>query len=84
MTPVFNIADLSTTSPEVILSLVTMVILTLDFIAPPGGRDWLGYLSILGVVATFATLMGQWGAMESAFNGQYISDPFAFFLRSCF
>ncbi|TAL41126.1 MAG: NADH-quinone oxidoreductase subunit N, partial [Methylovulum sp.] len=84
MTQVFNMADLSTASPEVILSLVAMVILTLDFIAPKGGRDWLGYLSILGVLVTFAVLIGQWGTMQPAFNGQYVSDPFSFFFKIVF
>ena len=64
MTDVFNMADISTASPEVVMGLVAMVILMLDFIAPKGGRDWLGYLSILGVLATFTTLMGQRGATQ--------------------
>lgn len=59
MTPVFNMADLSTASPEVILSLVAMAILTLDFVVPKGSRDWLGYLSILGVLGTFMVLISQ-------------------------
>ncbi|PWB77199.1 MAG: NADH-quinone oxidoreductase subunit N [Candidatus Methylomirabilota bacterium] len=84
MTQVFNLADLSTASPEVILSLVAMAILTLDFIAPPGGRDWLGYLSILGVAGTFMVLVRQWGVTQPAFNGQYISDPFALFFKIVF
>ncbi|MDD5560297.1 NADH-quinone oxidoreductase subunit N [Candidatus Methylomirabilis sp.] len=77
-------ADISTASPEVVLSLVAMVILMLDFIAPKGGRDWLGYLSILGVLVTFMTLIGQWGVTQPAFSGQYLSDPFAFFFKIVF
>ena len=84
MTDVFNMADISTASPEVVMGLVAMVILVLDFIAPKGGRDWLGYLSILGVFATFTTLLGQRGATQLAFSGQYLSDPFAFFFKIVF
>jgi NADH-quinone oxidoreductase subunit N len=84
VTNVFNMADISTASPEVVMGLVAMVILMLDFIAPKGGRDWLGYLSILGVLVTFTTLMGQRGTTQLAFSGQYLSDPFAFFFKIVF
>lgn len=84
MTDVFNMVDISTALPEVTLSLVAMAILVLDLIAPKGSRDWLGYLSILGVFITFATLLRQWGVMELAFSGQYLSDPFAFFFKVVF
>jgi len=84
MTQAFNMADLSTALPEVVLSLVAMVILMLDFIAPKGRRDWLGYLSVLGVLLTLMVLFPQWGATQSAFSGQYLSDPFALFFKIVF
>ena len=84
MTQVFNMADLSTAAPEVIVSLVAMLILMLDFIAPRGRRDWLGYLSVLGVLLTLMVLIRQWGAPRSAFSGQYLSDPFALFFKIVF
>ncbi len=84
MTQAFNMADLSTAAPEVIVSLVAMLILILDFIAPRGRRDWLGYLSVLGVLLTLMVLVRQWGAPQSAFSGQYLSDPFALFFKIVF
>jgi NADH-quinone oxidoreductase subunit N len=84
MTQVFNMADLSTAAPEVIVSLAAMLILMLDFIAPRGRRDWLGYLSVLGVLLTLMVLIRQWGAPRSAFSGQYLSDPFALFFKIVF
>jgi NADH-quinone oxidoreductase subunit N len=84
MTQAFNMADLSTALPEVVLSLVAMAILMLDFIAPKGRRDWLGYLSVLGVLLTLTVLIPQWGATQSAFSGQYLSDPFALFFKILF
>ena len=84
MTQAFNMADLSTALPEVVLSLVAMAILMLDFIAPKGRRDWLGYLSVLGVLLTLMVLIPQWGATQSAFSGQYLSDPFALFFKILF
>ena len=81
MTQAFNLADLYTAAPEVILSLVAMLVLALDFIAPRGSRNWLGYLSVLGVLLTLMVLIRQWGAPQSAFSGQYLSDPFAFFFK---
>jgi NADH-quinone oxidoreductase subunit N len=84
MTQAFNMADLSTALPEVVLSLVAMTILTLDFIAPKGRRDWLGYLSVLGVLLTLMALIPQWGATQPAFSGQYLSDPFALFFKILF
>lgn len=84
MTPAFNISDLSTSLPEVVLSLVAMSILILDFIAPRGKRDWLGYLSVLGVLLTLVALLPKWGATQSAFSGQYLSDPFALFFKILF
>ncbi|MBI4381738.1 MAG: NADH-quinone oxidoreductase subunit N [candidate division NC10 bacterium] len=84
MTQAFNMADLSTALPEVVLSLVAMVILMLDFIVPKGRRDWLGYLSVLGVLLTLMVLCRQWGATQSAFSGQYLIDPFALFFKILF
>ena len=84
MTQAFNMADLSTALPEVVLSLVAMVILMLDFIVPKGRRDWLGYLSVLGVLLTLMVLFRQWGATQSAFSGQYLIDPFALFFKIVF
>ncbi len=84
MTQVFNMVDLSTAAPEVIVSLAAMLILMLDFIAPRGRRDWLGYLSVLGVLLTLIVLIRQWGAPRSAFSGQYLSDPFALFFKIVF
>ena len=84
MTQAFNMADLSTALPEVVLSLVAMVILMLDFIVPKGRRDWLGYLSVLGVLLTLMVLFPQWGATQSAFSGQYLIDPFALFFKIVF
>ncbi len=84
MTQTFNMADLSTAAPEVILSVVAILILVLDFIAPRGKRDWLGYLSVLGVLLTLGVLIRRWGATQSAFSGQYLSDPFALFFKIVF
>ena len=84
MTQAFNIADLSTAAPEVILSTVAMLILMLDFIAPRGKMDWLGYLSVLGVLLTLMVVIRQWGTTQSAFSGQYLSDPFALFFKILF
>ena len=84
MTQAFNMADLSTALPEVILSLVAMVILVLDFAWPKGSRDWLGHLSVLGVLVTVIVLVRQWGLTRSAFSGHYLSDPFALFFKIVF
>lgn len=77
----FNLADLSTAAPEVLLSLVAMAVLTLDFVAPRGSRDWLGHLSVVGVLGTLLILFRQWGTTRTAFSGQYFSDPFALFFK---
>jgi NADH-quinone oxidoreductase subunit N len=84
MTPAFNVLDLATAAPEVVLTLVALAILTLDFVVPRGTRDWLGYLSVLGVVLTLVVLLRQWGVVRSAFSGQYLSDPFAIFFKVVF
>jgi NADH-quinone oxidoreductase subunit N len=77
----FNLVDLSTAAPEVLLSLVAMAVLTLDFAAPRGSRDWLGHLSVAGVLGTLLILFRQWGTTRTAFSGQYVSDPFALFFK---
>ncbi len=77
----FNLIDLSTAAPEVLLSLAAMAVLTLDFVIPKGSRDWLGHLSVAGVLGALLILLRQWGATRSAFSGQYLSDPFALFFK---
>jgi len=84
MTQAFAVADLAVAAPEVILSLVAMAVLVLDFAMPRGRRDWIGYVSILGVIATLVVVAGQWGVARSAFAGQYASDPFALFFKIVF
>lgn len=84
MTYAFNVADLTVAAPEVILSLVAMLILVLDFVAPKGSRDWLGYLGVIGVLLVLAAVVRQWGATRAAFSGQYLSDPFALFFKIVF
>ena len=84
MTLPFSLADLQAASPEILLSVWAMLVLTLDFIFLRGRRAWLAYVSLLGTIATLLVLLLQIGMSRTAWSGLYVLDPFALFFKVIF
>jgi NADH-quinone oxidoreductase subunit N len=79
--PAINFAAIM---PETILSVVAMVLLLLNVFVPSEQKSYLGYLSIVGIVVTFCTLVGGWGNPQSGFNGAVLQDNFALVFKGIF
>ena len=79
--PAINLAAIM---PEIILSCVAMVLLLVNVFVPSKDKGYLGYLSILGLGATAASVIGSWGPAVSAFNGSIVQDNFGAFFKIIF
>jgi NADH-quinone oxidoreductase subunit N len=73
--------NLAAVMPEVILSVVAMVLLLVNVFVPSQNKGYLGYLSIIGIAVTAASVVSGWGAPQSGFNGAVVQDNFAIFFK---
>lgn len=76
--PAINLAAIM---PEVILSVVAMVLLLVNVFVPSENKGYLGYLSVIGLVITAASVVGGWGTPQVGFGGAVIQDNFAIFFK---
>ncbi len=67
--------------PETVMCLASLVVLTLDFWFRSQRNAWLGYLSLIGVLATGLALVPGWGQTQTGYNGLLVADPFATFFK---
>lgn len=69
-------------SPELILLVAGLVILTLDFTLTRGDRKWIGVLCSLSVVAALMEVMGRCGKGGYAFFGLYVQDEISLIFKA--
>jgi NADH-quinone oxidoreductase subunit N len=79
--PAINLAAIM---PEVILSCIAMVLLLVNVFVPSENKGYLGYLSIIGIAITAASVVSGWGTPQAGFNGAVIQDNFAVFFKIIF
>jgi len=79
--PAINMAVIA---PEVILSLFAMALLLINVFVKGENKGYLGYLSIVGIVVSFFSLISGWGCPTEAFSGTIIQDNFAIFFKGIF
>jgi NADH-quinone oxidoreductase subunit N len=82
--PAINFAAIM---PETILSVVAMALLLVNVFVPTEQKAYLGYLSLIGIVVAFATVVTGWNApveLQSGFNGSVLQDNFALFFKGIF
>ena len=65
--------------PLILLGGTGLLVLILDPLLSPEGRDRLPALSLVGVLATAAAVVGNWRRPEVAFGGMLAADQFAAF-----
>jgi NADH-quinone oxidoreductase subunit N len=70
--------------PEVILSVIAMVLLLVNVFVPSKNKGYLGYLSLIGLAATAASAVSGWGPAVSGFGGAVVQDNFAIFFKVIF
>ena len=76
--PAVNFAPIM---PETILSVFAMVLLLVNVFVASEQKAYLGYISLIGIVVAFASLLSGWGNPQSAFNGAVIQDNFSIFFK---
>lgn len=79
--PAINFAPIM---PEVILSVIGMALLLVNVFVPSEQKAYLGYLSFIGIIVTFFSLVSAWGNTIDGFNGSVIQDNFAIFFKATF
>jgi len=83
-TPAINFAAIM---PETILSVFAMALLLINVFVPSEQKAYLGYLSLIGIVVTFFSIISGWNApmsMQEAFNGSVLQDNFSLFFKGVF
>jgi len=77
--------DLSLIAPEIVITAFGFLVLLVDVFLPKEGRkDYLGILSLIGVVLSFFYTLPQIGSVKAGFEGMFISDGYALFFRILF
>lgn len=79
--PVINLAPIM---PEVILAIFGMALLLVNVFVPSEQKAYLGYLSLVGIIAAGVATIGGWGVSLDAFSGSVVQDNFALFFKGIF
>lgn len=79
--PAVNIAPIL---PEILLSVLGMVLLLLNVFTPDAKRSVLGYISLIGLIATGVVICSGWGTHIESFSGSVVLDNFASFFKLIF
>ncbi len=79
--PAINFAAIM---PETILSVIAMVLLLVNVFVPSEQKAYLGYLSLVGLIVTFFSVVSGWGNPQDGFGGSVMQDNFALFFKGIF
>jgi len=82
--PAINFAAIM---PETILSVFAMVLLLLNVFVPGEQKAYLGYLSFIGIIVAFFSVVSGWNAplpLQEGFNGSVLQDNFSLFFKAIF
>jgi NADH-quinone oxidoreductase subunit N len=70
--------------PETVLSVIAMALLLINVFVRTDKKAYLGYLSLAGIVVTFATFVGDWNNPIPGFGGMVLQDNFSIFFNAVF
>ena len=70
--------------PEILLSVLAMVLLLITVFTPGGQKSNLAYISFLGIVAAAVLVAIGWGLRIESFGGSVVLDNFATFFKMTF
>ena len=80
----FQTINLATIMPEIILSVVGMVLLLVNVFVPSKSKGYLAWLSLAGLVAAGYSAAIGWGQTIESFSGSVVLDNFAIFFKLIF
>jgi NADH-quinone oxidoreductase subunit N len=67
-------------APALIVAVTAIIVLLGDLVTPHAHKRWLGYTSIVGLVAATIVSIGLWDSNANAFHGMIAADNFGLFL----
>jgi NADH-quinone oxidoreductase subunit N len=79
--PAVNMAPIL---PEILLSVLAMVLLLINVFVPGGQKSNLAYISFLGIIAAGVLVTIGWGTHIESFSGSAVLDNFATFFKMTF
>ena len=71
--------DYSAILPEIIVVITAIVVLFLDLFVPPGRRNWLAAVTVIGLAGAIVASIPLWGQNRVAFGGTVTGDTLAAF-----
>jgi len=72
-------------APEIVITVFGLLVLLVDVFSPKGGKkDYLGWLSLIGVIIAFFYTLPLIGSVKAGFAGMFISDGYAVFFKILF
>jgi NADH-quinone oxidoreductase subunit N len=74
--------DLVTLLPELILTILVLVVITVDLFLPRGEKWWLTPLTIAGLVLAGASCVVVWGVNDTVYGGFYVVDDLSVFFKA--
>lgn len=81
----FATINLATIMPEIILSVMAMVLLLVNvFVPAKQSKTYLAWLSLLSIIGAGIYAAGGWGQNVSSFSGSVMLDNFAIFFKLIF
>lgn len=72
--------NLSILAPALIVALTGLLVLLGELVTPADRKRWLGFLSLVGLLAAVGATIGLWGANATGFNQMIVADNFGLFL----
>ena len=75
------IDDLVTLLPELILTVLLLVVITVDLFLPRGSKWLLTPLTVAGLLLAGAALFVVWGTNDTVYSGFYVVDDLSVFIK---
>lgn len=67
--------------PEILVASLAFLIMIISLLVPKDQKKGLAYLTVFGLFTTIIVIYSMIDVQDSLFNGMYIVDPFASFLK---
>lgn len=80
----FQTINLATIMPEIILSVLGMVLLLVNVFVPSQSKTYLTWLSFAGILLAGYAAVSGWGMTLSSFSGSVVLDSFSIFFKLIF
>jgi NADH-quinone oxidoreductase subunit N len=78
---VFPAIDLRAIGPVLVLSATAILVMLLDLVPPRDRKDHLGFVGLVGVLASLILTLRMWGSDLHAFRGMVALDSYALFFN---